>query len=81
MKDKVLRLKDNSTYYILDELAYNDSKYIFVVECDSKADTCKDIYSILEMTINENKLVVKNVNDFNILQYISNIFLSRLKDL
>ena len=81
MVDKVLRLKDGTRYYILDELTQNSKKFIFGVECDLYNNTNKDNYIILELLINENKLVVKDIDDIDTLKDITEQFLSNLKSL
>lgn len=80
MKDKVLKLKNDSKYYVLDELNYEDRKFVFTVECDLENVSYIENYLILEIVIDNNKLIVKNVNDVNILENTTKLFLTRLKN-
>ena len=80
MIDKVLKLKNDSKYYVLDELNYEDRKFVFTVECDLESVSYIENYLILEIIIDNSKLIVKNVDDVNILENITQLFLTRLKN-
>jgi len=79
--DKVLKLKNDSKYYVLDELNYEDRKFVFTVECDLENVSYIENYLILEIVIDSNKLIVKNIEDVNILENITKLFLTRVKNL
>ncbi len=76
MKDKVLRLKDGNIYYILDEIINEDRRFIFSVLCDY--ETIKNDYYILELVMDNGKLITKSVIDEEILYNIKKIFLEKM---
>ena len=77
MKDKVLRLKDGNIYYILDEIITENRRFIFSVLCDY--ETIKNNYYILELVMDNGKLMAKSVMDKIVLDNIKKIFLENLK--
>ena len=77
MKDKVLKLKDGNIYYILDEIITENRRFIFSVLCDY--ETIKNNYYILELVMDNGKLMAKSVMDKIVLDNIKKIFLENLK--
>lgn len=79
MIDKVIKLKDESIYYVLDEIIHRDKRFVLCVECENYE--IKNNYSILEILIDNNKLIAKNIDDTATFENIVNLFLSKLKNL
>lgn len=79
MKDKVISL-GNEKYYVLDELLYKNNRYIFCAECDEKEEELIGNYSVLEVKINNEDLVVQSIKDFEIASVVNNMFLARLQN-
>ena len=81
MIDKIIKLTDNTTIYILDEIDYKNKKFIYGVECDSETELLKENYFVLEVKVKNDILTLDNINDVEIESVVNNIFLSRVKEL
>lgn len=81
MIDKIVRLADNTTIYILDEIDYKNKKFIYGVECDKEKEILKENYFVLEVKVKDDALILDNINDIEIESVVNNIFLSRVKEL
>ena len=79
MKDKVIKLKSDKEFYILDELTINGRKFVFGVECDTKDETIKNKYIVKEVKLKNDKLYIDNIENDEEIKYISNLFLENLK--
>lgn len=81
MIDKIIKLTDNTTIYILDEIDYKNKKFIYGVECDTEKELLKENYFVLEVKVKNDILTLDNINDVEIESVVNNIFLSRVKEL
>lgn len=79
MKDKVIKLKTNREFYILDELTITGRKFVFGIECNTKAETTKNEYIVKEVKLKNDKLYIDNIENEEEIKYISNLFLENLK--
>ena len=77
MKEKVIKL-GNENYYVLDELSYKEKRYVFLAECDANEEDLTDNYSVAEVRINGDELIVNKIEDFEIASVVNNLFLARL---
>ena len=78
MKDKVLRISDNIRVYVIDELNYNDKKYIFTFEVTDNDDVLEDRPHVLEVLVDNDNLVVNEIEDFETASIVNNMFITRL---
>ena len=78
MKDKVIGLKNDVKAYVLDELDYNNRKFIFVIELDKEDNPIDDSYKQLELKIINDELIIDDIDDFEIASVVNNLFLSRM---
>lgn len=81
MKDKIIELKNGINYYVLEELVYNNKKYIFGAECDLEKDTIKENdFIVMEVTLKDNELVLDDITDDNIAQIVTNMFMDKFRN-
>lgn len=80
MKDKVLKLNDNQRVYIIDELNYQEKKYVFAFEVDETDNLLEDRPHTLEVVIENDSLILNEIEDFEIASIINNMFITRLAD-
>lgn len=79
MKGKILELNDGIEYYVLDELDYNNKKYVFTSPYNQKNETIdEENFLVVEIKINKDKLIVNDINDSNEALNISNMFLEKM---
>ncbi len=79
MKGKIIELNDGLEYYILDELDYNNKKYIFTSLYNKEQETIDESnFVVVETKINEDKLIINDINDQNEAAIISNMFLEKM---
>ena len=78
MKDKVLRMNDNQRVYVVDELNYEDKKYIFAFEIDDNDDLLEDKPHTLEVLIENDSLILNEIENFEIASIVNNMFITRL---
>ena len=64
MKGKVIKVNEMGDFYIVEELDYQDKKYVLCHSLDEepKSDTEVEL-ALFEVTIKDNDLVLDNVED------------------
>lgn len=77
MKDYIINLSGNLKAYVLDELEYKDNKYIFVVELDESGNPIKENVHALQVIIENDKLLTKSIEDFEIASVVNNLFITK----
>lgn len=77
MKGYILNLSGDVKAYVLDELEYKNNKYIFVVELDENGEPIKENVQSLQVVYNNDKLLTKPIEDFEVLSVVNNLFLTR----
>ena len=78
MKDIVITLDGKIKCYVVDELDYKGKKYIFCFQLDDNDEMIKDSTYVLEVTIKNDKLITKKIQDFEVASVVNNMFLSKL---
>ena len=78
MKEKVIKTSDNIKIFVVDELNYNDNKYIFGFEVTENDDVLEDKPHTLEVTIEGDSLILNEIENFEIASVVNNMFLARL---
>ena len=81
MKDKLVSLENGQSVCILDELNYNEKKYVLTVECDTERNEILNRYKIYELSLNEDSLTLDAVNNKDILSYVTKRFLENIKNI
>ena len=64
MKDKVIEIGNQDNIYVVEELDYQNKKYILGAKCDLEKDELqKDELVLMEVSFKDGELVVKDVDD------------------
>ena len=64
MKDKVIEIGNQDNIYVIEELDYQNNKYILGAKCDLEKDEVqKDELVLMEVSFKDGELVVKDVDD------------------
>ena len=64
MKDKVIEIGNQDNIYVIEELDYQNKKYILGAKCDLEKDELqKDELVLMEVSFKDGELVVKDVDD------------------
>lgn len=64
MKDKVIEIGNQDNIYVIEELDYQNKKYILGAKCDLEKDEVqKDELVLMEVSFKGGELVVKDVDD------------------
>ena len=64
MKDKVIEIGNQDNIYFIEELDYQNKKYILGAKCDLEKDEVqKDELVLMEVSFKDGELVVKDVDD------------------
>lgn len=64
MKDKVIEIGNKDNIYVIEELDYQNKKYILGAKCDLEKDEVeKDELVLMEVSFKDGELVVKDVDD------------------
>lgn len=79
MKNNILNLEEDIKVYVLDELDYKNKKYVFTIQLDENGEPIEENVHVLEVTVLNEKLIAKQIEDFEISSIVSNMFLARLK--
>lgn len=81
MKDKIIQLKTKDSYYILDEITYQNKRYAYAIPCDLETDFMnKDIAILMELTIEQQEIIVNEIQDDNIALEVLKIFQKRFQE-
>lgn len=66
IRDKLIQLTNGINYYILEEITYNNKKYVLAAECDPEKETVnEDKYLVMEIKLENNDLVTADIEDDN----------------
>ena len=81
LKDKVVQDENGIQYYVLEELVHNNKKYIMALECDLDNDLVnKDDYVILEVVVNKDDLVLKNIDNDELIKVLVGLFFNKISN-
>ncbi|MBQ8681510.1 MAG: DUF1292 domain-containing protein [Bacilli bacterium] len=81
VKDKIIELENGTNYYILEEITYNDSKYILAVECNLDTEEVnEDEYIVQEIKLNNADLVTANIEDDAISQTVTKLLIEKVRN-
>lgn len=77
MKDNVITLNGNVKCYVADELEYKNKKYIFCLQLDENDEMIENATHVFEVTVKDDKLITKAIEDFEIASVVNNMFIAR----
>lgn len=81
MKDKIINIASGEQYYILEELNYQDKKYILGTFCDVEKDQINEEELVLfNVNIKDNDLIINNVNDQQLAQTVTEKILDKIRN-
>lgn len=81
LKDKIVQDENGIQYYVLEELVHNNKKYIMALECDLDNDLVnKDDYVILEVVVNKDDLVLKNIDNDELIKVLVGLFFNKINN-
>ena len=81
MKDTILKLANNKSYYILEELDYNNKKYAFASECDLGKETLNENeFVIMEVKLINDELVVDEIYDDKVAEEVTLLFKKKFQE-
>ena len=81
MKDKLVNLENGQSVCVLDELNYNEKKYILTVECNTITNEILNRYKIYELALTGNSLTLNTINNKDVLSSVTKIFLDNIKNI
>ncbi|MDO5569782.1 MAG: DUF1292 domain-containing protein [bacterium] len=81
MKGKIIELKDNSKYVVLEEMEYNNKKFIIASECKNENEEIneEDAMIIMEVALDGDDLSVIDIYDDEVAATISKKMLEKMK--
>ena len=80
IKDKIIELNNGVNYYILDEISYNNKKYILAAECELEKDELKeDNYIVAEIKVEGSDLVTADIEDEELSQTITKMLIEKVR--
>lgn len=80
IKDKIIELENGYSYYILNDITYNQKKYVLATLCNMEKDEIdEENYIILELNVNNNDLYLTHINDDNIANIVTKLLLEKTK--
>lgn len=77
MKDNVITLNETTKCYVVDEITYKNKKYIFCFQLDENDEMIENSTFVFEVTVNNDKLITKPIEDFEIASVVNNMFIAR----
>lgn len=80
MKDQIMRLKNGLEYMIIEELRYEGKDYLMAVQVDEATETITKNYIFVEVSTDiNNKKTLKDIDDNNLFEKITSLFLEKIK--
>lgn len=81
VKDKVIQMDNGKNYYVLEEVEYNNKKYILTLECNLEQDTInEEDYLVMQLDIKNEDLHIKKITDNNIATIVTTMLLNKIKN-
>lgn len=80
VKDKIIELENGINYYVIEEIDHNDKKYVLAAMCDlEKEEVNEEDYIVMEIKIEDDALVTKNINDDNIARIVTEKLIEKVR--
>lgn len=80
IKDKIIELNNGVNYYILDEISYNNKKYILAAECELEKDELKEEnYIVAEIKVEGTDLVTADIEDEELAKTITKMLIEKVR--
>lgn len=79
-KDKIIELTNGINYYILEEVSYNNKKYVLAGECDLDKDAMnEDEYIVMEIKVDGTDLITADIEDSEIAKNVTKMLLDKVR--
>lgn len=80
IKDKMIELTNGINYYILEEISYNNKKYVLAAECDlDKDEVNEDKYIVMEIKVEGTDLTTADIEDNELAQTITKMLIDKVR--
>lgn len=80
IKDKIIQMDNNKSYYVLEDVEYNGKKYILSVECDLDKDTVnEDDYFVMELDFNDDELSIKHIENDEVAKMVIELLMDKIR--
>lgn len=80
IKDKLITMENGQSYYVIEEVEYNNKKYVLSLECDLDKDTVnEDDYLVMELELTEDDFIIRNIQDDETAKVVANMLLIKLQ--
>lgn len=80
IKDKIVELENGVSYYVLDEIIYNNKKYILTIECDLKKDEINENdYFVMELKIDGNDIIFSPITDNKLAMDVTELLIKKVR--
>lgn len=80
IKDKIIELTNGINYYILEELSYNNKKYILAAECDLDKDYVDESkYIVMEIKVNGTDLITSDIEDETTSKIVTKMLIDKVR--
>ena len=76
MKEKIFTVNSIGDFYVLEEIDYQNKKYVLCGKCDIDDDVDVEELELFEVNLDNDELVVNNVDD-NIADIVTTMILNK----
>lgn len=80
MKDQIIKLNDGLEFCVLDEMSYENKKYIIAFQVNSEKEEIMNTFIISEVKTDLNgKITIDDIDDKKLFDKVSTEFLKRMQ--
>lgn len=81
LKDKIVELQNGVNYYVLEEVMYENKKYLLTVKCNLKTEEIKEEdYYVMELQLDGNEFNIKTIQDDNIAAIVTKMLIEKVRN-
>ena len=80
IKDKIIQMNNGKSYYVLEEVEYNDKKYVLSVECDlDKDEVNEEDYFVMELDVTGEELSIKHIENDDVAKMVIELLMDKIR--
>ena len=79
MKDKIINVNSVGDFYVLEEIDYQNRKFVLCGKCDAEEDIDLNEFALFEVNIKNDDLIVNNVGE-DVASTVTNLLLQKAKN-
>ena len=80
IKDKVFQIEDGTSFYIIDDINYQNRKYALTLQCDlDKDEVNEDEYLVMEVTMDNGGLQLKGIYDDELAAIVTKMLIDKVR--